>query len=109
MAVSLWICPYGTHIGPIIIGVPIRGSQYTSHTGPIWACYLGPTWVHYGRAHMSLSVWNPYTYKPVYITHGAHMGLLSVESLLSHRPIHHINYMVYRSVYIHRVFPLIDE
>ena len=53
---------------------------YISH----WAhmgLLSGPTLVHYGRAHMDLSVWVLYGRahmgKPVYIKHGAHMGLLS--------------------------------
>ena len=53
----------------------------TSNTGPIWACYLGPTWVLYGRAHMSLTVWDShgsYIGKPVYIPQWAHMGLIAV-------------------------------
>ena len=49
--------------------------------GPKLACYLGPTWVSFGSAHMGLTVWDPYWRAHmgniVYITHWANMGLLS--------------------------------
>ena len=48
------------------MGLSIWASPYTSHTGPIWACYLGPTWVFHGSVHMVLSVWD---------TYGSFMGL----------------------------------
>ena len=42
------------------MGLSIWASMYTSHTGHIWACYLGTTWVLYGRVLMSLSICGPY-------------------------------------------------
>ena len=63
----------GTHIGPLwaahmrLSALDPYGS-YISHTGPKWACYLGPTWVLYGSAHMGLTVCEPYG--------RAHMGKL---------------------------------
>ena len=63
--------PYG--IWPYM-GVHMLASLYTPHTGPIWDCYLGPTWVHYGLDRMG-PIWILYGRahkgKPVYITHGA--------------------------------------
>ena len=56
---------WATHIGlavwdPYVFykGMPIWASPYTQ-TGPIRDCNMGPTSVHYGRAHMGLSVWDP--------------------------------------------------
>ena len=104
MDLSVWD-PYRSYNnGRAHKGKPVYIAHW-AHMGLLSGPLMGPLWA----CHMGLTVWDPYTYKPVYITHGAHMGLLSGESLLSHRPINHINYMVYRSVYIHRVFPLIDE
>ena len=73
----------GPHMGPcgLFRMGPIWANHYTSHTGPICSCYLSPTWVLYGCAHMGLSAWVLYGRvhmgKPVYIPHWAHMGLLS--------------------------------
>ena len=67
--VTLWACPYGQArihrtLGLYgiaiwaphgsIKGVLIWACPYGNHRGPLWALYLGPTWVLYGRAHMGL-------------------------------------------------------
>ena len=71
--------PYGIaiwapHSKPVYItygsymGVPIWTYPYTPHTRSICACYLGPTWVLYGCAHIGLTVWDPYeSYMGVHI------------------------------------------
>ena len=81
IGVSICACPHWTHIGTIwacpygldCMGPNSYSSQtwpiwdlgptwmnYAPHTGPIWACYLGPTWVLYGRSHMGVTVWDSY-------------------------------------------------
>ena len=72
----LWACFYELGIwGPhgSFMGLSVWESPYTSHTGPIWACYLGPTWVLYGRVLYALA----HMGNPVYIAHWAYMGLIS--------------------------------
>jgi len=65
----LLACLYAlVRIGPIWVGPYGLGRMGPSQMGPILACYLGPTWVSYGRAHMG---------KLVYIPHWPNMGLLS--------------------------------
>ena len=51
----LRVCPYEVGIlAPhgSIMSLSIWTSPYTSLTGPIWACFLGPTWVLCGHVHM---------------------------------------------------------
>ena len=57
MGVSLLACPYGS-----IIGLAVWANPYTSHTGPIWDSYLGPTWVPY-VSYKGVPIWaSPYTF-----------------------------------------------
>ena len=99
MGVPKWSSPYTYHTGSIwacylsptwvlygcaiwvLYGRSIWESPYTPHTRHILDCYLGPTWVHYGQPISAFSVWDIYgrAHKgdPVYITHGAHIVLLS--------------------------------
>jgi len=44
-------------------------SVYITHGG-IRACYLCPTWIHYGRAHMGLPVWVLYGQARIHHTGG---------------------------------------
>ena len=62
---SLWAFPYGhDRMGLIWVqyGRLHMGNSYTSHTShtwPIYDCYLGHTRVHYWRVYMRLSALDP--------------------------------------------------
>ena len=76
----LRVCPYEVGIlAPhgSIMSLSIWASPYTSLTGPIWSCFLCPTWVLYWHAHMVLYVWDPY---------GSFMGLSIWETRIHSSP-----------------------